>query len=63
MEHTILLALIIALALYAFYFRHTESFENDNATVKPRKECSDVAISKSIMDYQLSPLNQLKTPK
>lgn len=60
MEHTILLALIIALALYAFYFRHTESFDS---TVKPRKECSDVAISKSIMDYQLSPLNQLKTPK
>jgi len=60
MEHTILLALIAALVLYAFFFSHTESFD---ATVKTRKECSDVAISKSIMDYQLSALNQLKTPK
>jgi hypothetical protein len=63
MEHTILLALIAALALYALFFSRKESFENANATVRPRKECSDVALSKSIMDYQLSPLNQLKTPK
>lgn len=62
MQYNILLALIIVLVIYALFFSHKESFENAS-TVKPRKECSDVAISKSIMDYQLSLLNQLKTPK
>jgi hypothetical protein len=61
MEYTILIALIIILLLYISFFSGKESFEN--STVKPRKECSDVALSKGIFDYQLSPLNQLKTPK
>ena len=62
MEYNILLGLIAALVLYALFFSHKESFENA-PPVKTRTECSDIAISKSIMDYQLSPLNQLKTPK
>ena len=62
MQYTILIALIIILLLYVLFFSsRKESFQN--STVKPRKECSDVALSKGIFDYQLSPLNQLKTPK
>jgi hypothetical protein len=60
MEHNILLALIVILIAYALFFRQKDSFEN---VAKSRNECSDIAISKSILDYQLSPLNQLKTPK
>jgi hypothetical protein len=65
-ETIILIALACALA-YFFFVKKSESFSelfgNLNKQPNPQKECSDTAVSKEILDYQLSPLNQLKTPK
>lgn len=62
----VLLGLICLFIIYIIYMKSKETFLDDNFQIpsqlqQPRnKSCSDRAINYSILDYQLSPLNQKK---
>jgi preprotein translocase subunit YajC len=54
-NYTLILILIIVIVIY-FAFRKPEQFSVDNK----QKQCSDIAIDKSILGYQINVLNQHK---